>query len=116
MLPPPFPLGVAIAANIFTYVEDDYDFETQSATTHRYITEVVMDKKGTVVSYYHKHWLFPSETMVEPGPFSPTVFDMFGERWGIVICWEGFRADIGERSTSLKCTFYSSSAPTPVQY
>jgi len=86
--------GVAIAANIFTYVWDDYDFETQSATMHRYITEVVMDKTGTVVSYYHKHWLFPSETMVEPGPFAPTVFDMFGKKWGIVICWEGFRADI----------------------
>lgn len=54
------------------------------------ITEIVYGSDGELVATYDKHHLFPSETKyVTAGPFQPTSFELFGRRWGIIICYEG---------------------------
>ena len=73
--------GVAAAANIFT-------MGTQTAERH--ITEIVFSSEGVLLSAYNKHHLFETEkAVITPGPFKPTSIDMFGRRWGLVICYEG---------------------------
>lgn len=59
----------------------------------RQLTELVFNTKGVLVSLYHKNKLFPTETAtgITPGPYKPTTFEMFGWRWGILICYEGLQ-------------------------
>lgn len=74
--------NVALAANVIT---------TRSGK--KFITEIAYDKNGTVLAVYDKNRLFPGEGgwfgWAESGPFNPTVFQLFGQTWGIAICWEG---------------------------
>jgi hypothetical protein len=78
--------GVALAANIFGCRSSGAD----CPKPHRRLTEVVFDKAGKLLVSYDKHHLFVSELLVvTAGPFSPTAFDLFDRRWGILICFEG---------------------------
>lgn len=73
---------VALVSNVFT---------ESAADGTRHITDVIFDKTGKVVSTYDKNHLFPTEaTVFEPGPFKPTVVEMFGHTFGLIICYEGF--------------------------
>ena len=77
---------VALATNVMT-------FSIPEQLHH--ITQIIFDNRGTVVSTYDKYHLFPTElTIFSPGPFKPTVFEMFGITWGIIICYEGFYPSI----------------------
>ena len=75
--------GVATVANFFVVMPN--------GTQH--ITDVVFSANGTVLAVYHKHHLFPGEGPPlgpnAPGPFAPTVVELFGRRWGLAICYEG---------------------------
>ena len=74
--------GVALATNVMT----------QLSNGTRHITELVYDPSGALVAYYHKYHLYlpnTMETFVQPGPFAPTTFELFGRRWGLLICYEG---------------------------
>ena len=74
--------GIALATNILTSLPNGT----------RHITELVYDQTGTLVSYYHKYHLYMPkvfETFVEPGPFAPATFQLFGRTWGLMICYEG---------------------------
>ena len=78
--------GVALAANIFGCRSSG----TDCPKAHRRLTEVVFDKAGKLLASYDKHHLFVNELLVvTAGPFSPTAFDLFDRRWGILICFEG---------------------------
>lgn len=70
--------SVALAANLQT---------TSGGNT--LITSIVYDKNGTVQAVYHKNRLFPGEGLwATSGPFSPSVFELFGQKWGLCICYE----------------------------
>jgi hypothetical protein len=73
--------GIALAANIFTELSNH----------SRRITEIVFDAKGIVVAVHDKIHLAPIvETAIfEPGPFAATTFELFFQRWGILVCYEG---------------------------
>lgn len=78
--------GVAVAVNLMTRLPNGT----------RHITELVFDTSGTITSVYHKR-LFPLERLwVEPGLDAPTTFDLFGQRWGVVVCWEGLKPFISK--------------------
>mmetsp|Transcript_101775 Transcript_101775/g.273678 ORF Transcript_101775/g.273678 Transcript_101775/m.273678 type:complete len:304 (-) Transcript_101775:326-1237(-) len=72
---------IAIATNIFTKLDNG---------SHR-ITEVVYDQYGAVVAVHDKIHLAPVfETGIfEAGSIKSTTFDLFGRRWGILVCYEG---------------------------
>jgi len=72
--------NITVVANIFTKLSNG---------SHR-ITEVVYGDDGAVLAVYHKHRVFLSEKIyVESGPYTPTVFQVYGATFGILICWEG---------------------------
>jgi predicted amidohydrolase len=73
---------VAVVANFFVTHEED---------NKNYITTLVFDKTGKVVTTYDKNHLFPTEmSYVEAGPFLPTVFSIDNFKFGLIICYEGF--------------------------
>lgn len=72
--------SVALAANIITSPLSGYKF----------ITEIVYDKWGIVKAVYDKNRLFFGEgSWATSGPFNPTVFELFGQKWALCICYEG---------------------------
>ena len=78
--------GVALSANLFACRAATSD----CPKAHRRITEVVFDQHGVIVRSYDKHHLFlTEEAHATAGPFAPSFFDMFGRRFGILICFEG---------------------------
>lgn len=75
--------GIAIATDLFT----------ELANNSRRITEIVFDTQGVVVAVHDKINLFPiAEDIFEPGPFAATTFELFGRRWGTLICYEAAHA------------------------
>jgi predicted amidohydrolase len=56
----------------------------------RRIMTVVYDARGAVAATYSKSHLVPIfEREAQAGPFAPTVVELAGVRWGLLICYEG---------------------------
>jgi len=67
---------------------------TSDRSGNKYITQVVFDKGGQVLAVYHKFDLFPGEGWAKKGDFNPTVFELFGQKWALAICYEGIAPHI----------------------
>lgn len=73
--------SVALAYNIFA-----------SRNGSNRITEIVVDNSGTLLTTYDKVHLFPvleAAHGATPGTNPPTTFTLLGQRFGIIICYEG---------------------------
>jgi len=63
---------------------------TGKGTCNNRIMEIVYDNTGVVVALYAKYHLFPTDLdFAVTGGWNPTVFEMFGHKFGILICYDG---------------------------
>jgi len=84
--------NIALAGNAFvtltadTGANPDCDYDT----CNNRIQEIVFDNKGVVVARYAKLHTFPSDLkFASPGHELTVTFEMFGRKFGILVCYDG---------------------------